>query len=143
VPSILDGERSEARLLQMLVPLAAHCIFSETGMRIFAGGAGPAEGLRRAMAVGVGSVAAVTRGERSTLWIERGNDAIRETPSFPVQASNTSGAGDVFHGAYALAIAEGQQPEAALRFAAAAGACRARDSDTPRRATLEALLAGA
>jgi sulfofructose kinase len=48
----------------------------------------------------------------------------------------------VFHGAYALAIAEGMGVEAALRFASAAGALRARDGTTPYRPMVEAMLAG-
>ncbi|WP_371926876.1 PfkB family carbohydrate kinase [Bradyrhizobium sp. WD16] len=37
---------------------------------------------------------------------------------------DTLGAGDVFHGAFALAIAEGQDPPAALRLGAAAAALK-------------------
>jgi sulfofructose kinase len=61
-------------------------------------------------------------------------------PAFPVEATNTTGAGDVFHGAYALAMAEGMEVEAAMRFASAAGALRARDGATPDRAMVSALL---
>jgi sugar/nucleoside kinase (ribokinase family) len=39
---------------------------------------------------------------------------------FPVKAIDTLGAGDVFHGAFALALAEGRDVAAALRFATAA-----------------------
>jgi sulfofructose kinase len=60
-----------------------------------------------------------------------------------VQATNTTGAGDVYHGAYALALAERQGVEAAIRFASAAGALRARDGATPDRAAVEELLRGA
>jgi sulfofructose kinase len=84
----------------------------------------------------------VTDGEKGTLWLRPGMEAAATRPAFPVQATNTTGAGDVFHGAYALALAEGQGVEDALRFASAAGALRARDGRTPDRATLEALLAG-
>ncbi|WP_227537650.1 PfkB family carbohydrate kinase, partial [Klebsiella pneumoniae] len=84
--------------------------------------------------------AAVTRGEKPTLWLLRGEETVQEMPIFPVQATNTTGAGDVFHGALALALAEGQEPEAALRFASAAGALRARDGETPHRPALEAML---
>jgi sulfofructose kinase len=41
-----------------------------------------------------------------------------------VQAVETLGAGDVFHGAFALALAEGSSEEHALRFASAAAAVR-------------------
>lgn len=142
VPSVLDAEKSEARLLHRLVPLADHAIFSEPGLSIYAPGVSPQVGLRRALAAGAW-LAAVTRGERGTLWLTHQLDRPVETPAFPVEATNTAGAGDVFHGAYALAIAEGQPLAEAMRFASAAGALRAQDGATPDRAMVEALLRGA
>jgi len=85
----------------------------------------------------------VTLGEKGSLWLMPGMEKPGLRPAFPVEATNTTGAGDVFHGAYALALAEGQGVEDALRFASAAGALRARDGRTPDRAMLEEMLAGA
>lgn len=141
VPSVLDGEKSETRLLVDLVPRVDHAIFSAPGLLNFAPGAKPADGLRRAIEAGC-TLAAVTRGEQSTIWMTREHPTPREMPVFKVHATNTTGAGDVFHGAYALAIAEGQGIEEALRFASAAGALRAQDGETPHRAAVEALLRG-
>lgn len=140
VPSVLDAEKSEMRVLLDLVPLADHAIFAAPGLRIFAGVKEAPEGLRRALASGPLQLAAVTRGEDGTLWLRAGEARPRSMPAFRVTATNTTGAGDVFHGAYALAIAEGQAVEAALRFASAAGALRARDGETPDRAAVEAML---
>ena len=47
-----------------------------------------------------------------------------ETPAFHVHTVDTLGAGDVFHGAFALAITEGQELRHALRFASAAAALK-------------------
>jgi sulfofructose kinase len=141
VPSVLDGEKSETRILVDLVPRVDHAIFSAPGLQNFAPGAKPADGLRRAIDCGC-ALAAVTRGEQPTLWMTKDDPTLREMPVFKVHATNTTGAGDVFHGAYALAIAEGQGIESALRFASAAGALRAQDGDTPHRPAVEALLAG-
>ncbi|WP_207538118.1 PfkB family carbohydrate kinase [Sabulicella rubraurantiaca] len=140
IPSVLDGERGETRILRDLAPRATHAVFSAPGLGNYAPGLRPAEALRRAVGEGRTILAAVTRGEKPTLWLLRGEDTLREMPVFPVQASNTTGAGDVFHGALALALAEGQEPEAALRFASAAGALRARDGETPHRPALEEML---
>ncbi len=142
LPSVIDAERSETRILHQLVPLVDHAIFSEPGLQNFAAGARPAEGLHRALAMGTARVAAVTRGENGVLWRAAEETTPRITPAFKVDARNTTGAGDVFHGAYALAIAEGQPPAQAMRFAAAAGALRAEEGVTPDRAMVEALLAG-
>ncbi len=142
IPVVLDGEKSETRILVDLVPRVDHAIFSVTGLQNFAPGTAPEEGLRRALASGPVKLAAVTRGEKGTLWMALGMAAPQEIPAFPVEATNTTGAGDVLHGAYALAIAEGMGVEAALRFASAAGALRARDGTTPYRPMVEAMLAG-
>ncbi|HZF76259.1 MAG TPA: PfkB family carbohydrate kinase [Acetobacteraceae bacterium] len=142
IPSVLDGEKSETRLLLDLVPRVDHAIFSVPGLANYAPGLRPADALRRALDQGC-QVAAVTRGEDGTLWMMPGDERPRTMPAFRVAAHNTTGAGDVFHGAYALAIAEGQPPERAMRFASAAGALRARDGETPDRAMVEAMLRGA
>jgi sulfofructose kinase len=143
IPSVLDAEKSEMRVLLDLVPLVDHAIFAASGLRIFAGVSNAAEGLRRALTAGPLKLAAVTRGENGTLWLAPGMERPSEIPAFHVVATNTTGAGDVFHGAYALALAEGQAIPQALRFASAAGALRARDGETPTRAMVEAMLSGA
>ena len=65
---------------------------------------------------------AVTDGANDMLWLESGE--LRRLPAFPVQAVDTLGAGDVFHGAFALALAEGHGIAAAMRFAAAVAAIK-------------------
>ena len=71
-------------------------------------------------------------------------DAIREQPVFAIKAVDTLGAGDVFHGAFALALVERQTIAAALRFAAAAAGLKCTrfggSTAAPRRAEVEALL---
>ena len=140
VPVVLDGERSETRILVDLVPRVDHAIFSVPGRANYAPGCAPEEGLRRALASGPVRVAAVTQGEKGTLWMAAGDDKPTRTPAFPVEATNTTGAGDVFHGAYALAMAEGMDVTRAMRFASAAGALRARDGATPTREMVEGLM---
>ncbi|MGX9963195.1 PfkB family carbohydrate kinase [Roseomonas sp. F4] len=141
IPTVIDGEKSETRLLLDLIPRSDHAVFSEPGLANYAPGARPVEGLRKAIAEGC-LVAAVTRGEKGTLWLTAQDPEPRITPAFRVQATNTTGAGDVFHGAYALAIAERQKVDHAMRFASAAGGLRARDGATPSRAMVEELLRG-
>lgn len=140
VPVVLDGERSETRILVDLVPRVDHAIFSVPGLANFAPGRAPEEGLRQALASGPVKVAAVTQGEKGVLWMVPGDEKPTRTPAFPVEATNTTGAGDVFHGAYALAIAEGMPVERAMRFASAAGALRARDGATPTRRMVDELM---
>ena len=70
--------------------------------------------------------------------------SIQETPAFPVHTVDTLGAGDVFHGAFALAITEKQELRQALRFASAAAALKCTRFGgafaAPQRAEVEELL---
>ena len=66
-------------------------------------------------------------------------------PAFRVEAVDTTGAGDCFHGAFAAAVAAGFSWSATLRFASAAGAlcCTRLGARTaiPERDRLEQFLA--
>jgi sulfofructose kinase len=123
------------------VPRVRNAIFSVPGLGTYAPGLRPIEALRQALSEGVTQLAAVTRGERGVLWLGRGDETPHEMPAFRVAATNTTGAGDVFHGAFAIGLAEGMDTAAALRLANAAGALRARDGRTADRAETEAFLA--
>jgi sugar/nucleoside kinase (ribokinase family) len=84
-----------------------------------------------------------TRGQRGTIWLdERGE--LQETPAFPVHTVGTLGAGDVFHGAFTLAITEDQELAEALRFPSAAAALKCTRFGgafaASQRAEVEALL---
>jgi sulfofructose kinase len=95
--------------------------FSAPGLARFAGTDDPREGLARA-AARTGGTVGVTLGEAGVLW--RDGDRTRHLPAFPVAAVDTLGAGDVFHGALALALARGSGHEEALRYASAAAALK-------------------
>ena len=62
----------------------------------------------------------VTLGERGVLACGEGPP--HHVPAFPVDAIDTTAAGDAFNGALAVALTEGRQLGAALRFASAAAA---------------------
>jgi sugar/nucleoside kinase (ribokinase family) len=66
----------------------------------------------------------------------------RHHPAFPVTAVNTSGCGDVFHGAYAFRLGCGDSLDERIRFASAAAAVKARQPEMPRLKDVEVLLAG-
>ena len=89
------------------------------------------------------SFLAGTRGPRGTIWLDE-NGAVQETPAFPVHTVDTLGAGDVFHGAFALAITEKQELRQALRFASAAAALKCTRFGgafaAPQRTEVEELL---
>ena len=71
---------------------------------------------------------------------------LHDAPAPRVDAVDTTGAGDVFRGAYITALLEGMAPEATLRFATAAAAISCTRvgavAGVPTRADIDALLAG-
>jgi sulfofructose kinase len=142
IPRVLDGEVGAGDILHRLAPMADHILFSERGLREFTGIEDPAEGLA-AVAARFNAVLAVTLGAAGSLWWRDGE--ARLLPAPVVQAVDTTGCGDVFHGAYALAIAEGAAVPQAARFATAAAALKAAKGSgwdaAPGRAAVEALVA--
>jgi sulfofructose kinase len=143
VPAILDAEEAHGEILETLVVCADHVVFSERGLAAFAPG-DPVGGLRRALERGT-QVAAVTQGAAGVMWVEAGAPAeVRREPGFAVNTVDTLAAGDVFHGAYALAIAGAATVRDAMRFGCAAAAIKCTRpggrSGAPSRAEVEALL---
>jgi sulfofructose kinase len=126
VPVVLDLDREGD---WPLVEVATHVVASEELAQ--RGG-----GLKRLLAEleAVGVFSAVTLGARG---VAHGGGHL---PAYRVSARDTTGAGDVFHGAFALALAEGKGEEAALRFASAAAALHCAQAAPPRREQVEALL---
>jgi sulfofructose kinase len=108
-------------LTDELLTLPTHIVFSADGLRATA----QIDDLATALTVVSGHTAAlvaVTQGAQDMLWLERGS--LRRLPAFRVDAVDTLGAGDVFHGAFALALAEGHGVAASMRFAAAVAAIK-------------------
>ncbi len=62
----------------------------------------------------------VTLGERGLIFDAAG--VCRHLPAYPARAADTTGAGDVFHGAFAYAILRGFPLELTLKFASLAAA---------------------
>jgi sulfofructose kinase len=62
----------------------------------------------------------ITLGEKGLLW--KCKEGEGRQPAFHVEARDTTGAGDTFHGAFALGLARGESFAFALAFASAAAA---------------------
>jgi sulfofructose kinase len=123
VPTVLDADMSEATVFERLLPLTDHAIFSAPALAAFAG---DAYALEKVSAYGC-TVGAVTHGADGVHWIEAGWRHHR--PAYPVTVVDTTGAGDVFHGAYAFAIAAGAPLHEAMAFASAAAALKCTKPD--------------
>jgi sulfofructose kinase len=121
IPVIVDVDRAMS-LREGLLNASSHLVFSSEPLQETADIADDAQALKK-IAKLTPSFLAGTRGARGTIWLDE-HGAIQETPAFPVHTVDTLGAGDVFHGAFALAITEGQELREALRFASAAAALK-------------------
>jgi sulfofructose kinase len=121
IPVIVDVDRAMP-LRGGLLNASSHLVFSNEPLQETAGVTDDAEALKKVAKL-TRAFLAVTRGPRGTIWLDE-DQAIQETPAFPVQAVDSLGAGDVFHGAFALALTEKQELRQALRFASAAAALK-------------------
>jgi sugar/nucleoside kinase (ribokinase family) len=141
IPVVVDVD-SAMPLRDGLLTASSHVIFSSEALRATAGMTDDADALMKIARL-TPSFLAATRGPRGTIWLDE-QQGLRETPAFPVHPVDTLGAGDVFHGAFTLAITEKQDVPAALRFASAAAALKCTRHGgafaCPSRDDVEALL---
>lgn len=141
IPGVLDGEAPFADLDDAL-GLASHVAFSSQGLADLAG----TRDIRRGLAAARDRVPgwlAVTNGAEGCFILDR--DRLIRVPSIRVEAVDTLGAGDVWHGAFALRLAEGADAIDAVRFANVAAALKCTRfggrAGVPDRAAVEAALA--
>jgi sugar/nucleoside kinase (ribokinase family) len=145
VAVVADLERSEWPGFAELIARIDHLILSREFACRWTGATDAAEAVqklwssaRRAVVVTCGEAGGWYRGDP-----EPGMPV--NYPAFAVKTVDTTGCGDVFHGAYASALARGQNLEERIRFAAAAAAIKATrrgaQAGIPTRAETEAFLA--
>ncbi|MBV8927062.1 MAG: sugar kinase [Bradyrhizobium sp.] len=141
IPVIVDVDRAMS-LHEGLLTASTHLVFSSEPLQETAGENEDGEALKK-IAKLTPSFLAGTRGPGGTIWLDA-DGALRESPAFPVHTVDTLGAGDIFHGAFAVAITEGQPLEEALRFASAAAALKCTRFGgalaAPQRSEVEELL---
>lgn len=142
VPTVLDIDLGGREALPDLLSLTDFALFSEPALRDMFPSDDIASALEKVMLQGVRHTG-VTRGAAGYLW--RDSFGGGEMAAFPIDAVDTTGAGDAFHGAFALALAEGHSISDCARFAAAAAALKCRRlgarAGLPRRKELERFLA--
>ncbi|MCB2150017.1 MAG: sugar kinase [Rhodobacteraceae bacterium] len=120
VPGIVDAEAPfEGDALRG----ATHIAFSMQGLSAYAPGLSAVNALARARAE-YGAWVAVTDGANG-VWYS-GDAGIGHVPAFAVAVVDTLGAGDIWHGAFTLRIAEGAEEADAICFANAAAALKCR-----------------
>ena len=115
---LLDAERLDDAT-RSLLPHTDVCIASAQLGRMLGG-----DPLAALAALGPTTVV-VTRGEEGSMG-RSGGGAVVEQPAFRVDAVDTTGCGDVYHGAFAVGLARGLDLAGCMRLASAAAALKCR-----------------
>jgi sulfofructose kinase len=115
VPGVLDAE---APIDPGLLAAASHAAFSRQGLASLGAGDDPARALAE-VAPKLPGWSCVTDGADGVYLAGGGH-----VPACKVTVADTLGAGDVWHGAFALRLAEGADEITAVRFANAAAALK-------------------
>jgi sulfofructose kinase len=141
IPVVLDAGSVHAGTVE-LAPAADYLLTSEKFARDFTGESDPAAAAGKLAQIA--PFVAVTLGAKGLVW--RAGAEAGALPAVPVDAVDTTGAGDIFHGAFALEIARGANPLAALDLAGAAAALGCTKigarQGIPTREELDRFLAG-
>jgi sulfofructose kinase len=125
IPAVLDLDTGPLHDLLTLLPLASHVVASHPAAHSVTGEADPI-GATAALAGMHPGFVAVTAGAQGCYWFNRAAGMVRHVPAPQVEVVDTLASGDVFHGAFALALAQARPIEDCLRFAAVAAALKCR-----------------
>jgi sugar/nucleoside kinase (ribokinase family) len=142
-PIVADLESDQTPRFAELLALSDHLIVSlEFGCRL-TGAADPAAAIERLWSA-ARAVVVLTCGAQGCWYRAPGHERPHHQPAFRVAAVDTTGCGDVFHGAYAAALVQGLLLPERIRFATAAAALKATQrggqAGIPRRPAVEAFL---
>jgi sugar/nucleoside kinase (ribokinase family) len=142
IPIVSDIERVFDRTTEALLERADHLIVGVGLGRQVTGREDP-PGIAEALARPDRACCAVTAGAQGCWYSEHGGP-VRHVPAFRVGVVDTTGCGDVFHGAYAASIARGEVVDRAIRVATATAGLKATRpggrAGIPDRATVERFL---
>jgi sulfofructose kinase len=123
LPSVLDGDSGDAAVVKDLMLAATHPVLSEPMLAKLAGQSldeGSIGAALRGCFGGRNALVGVTLGGKGVYWF----DAVHHAPSPKVAVVDTLAAGDTWHGALALALAQGKTSEDAIDFASCAAALK-------------------
>ena len=121
IVTVMDADNYQEGIVKLL-PFLDVFIASEFFYRDMLGGLAYEAGCRKLMEAGP-SVVIVTLGSRGSVGLTE-KDGFFCTESFRVPVRDTTGAGDVFHGAYIVGMLEGMEAPECARFASAVSAVK-------------------
>ena len=141
IVTVMDADNYQEGIVKLL-PCLDVFIASEFFYRDMFGDLLYEEGCRKLLEAGP-STAIVTLGSRGSVGMTA-QDGFFRTESFHVPVRDTTGAGDVFHGAYIVGLLEGMDAPECARFASAVSAikctCFGGRTGIPNRDTVQRFL---
>ena len=120
-PTMVDGDVAPQSVLQQLMPLADYAVFSDAGLLAYTGLDDVPQALMQVAQWHSQHVGA-SCGADGYWWVEDGQ--LQHAPAPKVVVVDTLAAGDVFHGAFALALLEGKPVRQAAQFACVAASMK-------------------
>ncbi|MRG68103.1 sugar kinase [Rhizobium pusense] len=123
-PAILDGDVAPVEILEKLAPAASHIVFSEPAAARLTGLETVKDMLPVLHARYPETFIAVTAGPAGCWWTEPNDPTVHFQETMSIEAVDTLAAGDIFHGTFALAMAERMESRAAIRLSSVAAALK-------------------
>lgn len=143
IPVVSDIERDDSPRFAELFALVDHAVMSWEFAQNLTGAETPDQAAR-GLWTPSRRLVAVTHGEDGC-WFTEDGATVHHLPAFKVNVVDTTGCGDVFHGAYCAALAMGMSAPERIRFASAAAALKATvrggQAGAPRLEQVKRLLA--
>jgi len=137
IPSLIDADIAPIDI-SSLINLATYTVFSERGLEMVSKKSNLEASLHQ-ISKNSSTWPAVTSGDKGSFWLEKG--LLQKCPAERIEAVDTCGAGDVFHGAFAVAMAEHRSLGEAMYFAGVVAALKCLtfggSLGTPDRATVD------
>ena len=118
IPVVVDVEQNEPHVAELMT-VCSHIVVSEDFAAEYTDKADVRQMLVT-LKTSSNQTVIITRGENGCVGLAE--DGEFELPAFKVKVVDTTGCGDVFHGAYALAIARSQAVRQAVQYASGAAA---------------------
>ncbi|RWY66355.1 sugar kinase [Rhizobium sp. WSM1325] len=123
-PAILDGDVAGDGVIEMLAPAASHIVFSQPAAERLSGAAELVKIVGLLKRKFEHAFISVTAGESGCFWFDDRSGEVLHLAAPKVRAVDTLAAGDIFHGAFALVVAEGLPIEETMRFSSMAAALK-------------------
>lgn len=143
VPTILDADVAAPDILHTLANLADYAVFSRDAIRRLGHTGDDIAAAAVSLNTAYPGTIGVTDGAAGCVVVTAAGPV--RIPGIELASVDTLAAGDVFHGAFALAVAEGRDAVAAARFANVAAALKCRHfggiQGAPGRPEVDAMLA--